>query len=259
MKAKSIALSIVGLLTGATLYVATSAHAGEMVQTAAVPAAGGGAGGGSLIDPITGAVTVGFDSHYIFRGTNLGENAPWGSVDLNVPLGSAFNLGLGAWYIHPTSPAGALPVDKNDELDLYASLGTTVGPLDVAVGYTAFIYPEADGGETNEVGISLGTSLGIFDASFGYYHDFDLETNYFEWALGTTFELTDRVGLSLGAALGHFEDKLSNVLITASLPIRISDSAVLEPYIAGSINGGDIEGPGRKDQLFGGASLSLSF
>ncbi len=263
MKTKTLSQLTFGLAACAALLLTAPAQAGPSgTSYSKAPVYTGDAGmmggGSSLLDPMTGAVSVGYDSHYFFRGTNLGKNAPWGSLDLNVPVGD-FSLDLGAWYINPVDPDGAILSDDNDELDLYASLGTTLGAFDVAVGYTAYIYPELSGGNTNEVGTSIGTAVGPVDLGFAYFYDWDLETHYFEWSGGTSLELSDRVALDLGVALAHFEDQYSHLLLTASLPIQLSDSAVFSPYIAGNIGGNDIKGPGREDKVFGGASISVSF
>lgn len=264
MKTKTISPLTIGLAACAALFAAATAQAGPSgsMYSSKAPVYSGDAGmtggGGSLIDPIIGSVSLGYDSHYIFRGTNFGENAPWGSLDLSVPLGD-FSLDLGAWYLNPTDPAGAILSDDNDELDLYISLGTSIGNFDVAVGYTAYIFPEFGNGTTNEGGVSIGTGIGPVDLGFSYFHDFDLETNYFEYSAGTSLELSDRMALDFGVALAHLGSSYSHVLVTASLPIQITDAAVFEPYVAGNITGSDIVGPGRDDQLFGGASISISF
>ena len=257
MKTKFFVFKTVSLLACASILFSSAAFAGEITSTQPISVAGS-----NLIDPITGAVSVGYDSKYIFRGTNLGKRAPWGSVDLSAPVGP-FTVDGGAWYTNPTKPAGAILVDQNDELDLYVSMSTDIGPLNLALGYTAYLFPESSASAQNELGVSLGTSLWILDLAFAYYHNFDIaplrRKNYFEWSAGSSFELTDRVGLSLGASLGHFETLFSNVLLFASLPVEVTDNLVVEPYIAGTIDGNDISGPGRADEFFFGASVNVSF
>ncbi|MEM7147800.1 MAG: hypothetical protein AAF591_22045 [Verrucomicrobiota bacterium] len=212
----------------------------------------------SLIDPITGAVSFGYDSTYFFRGTNFGKDAPWASFDFSVPI-SAFTIDGGVWYINPTSPSGAILSDDNDELDLYISATTTLGPVDVWVGYTAYIFPEFGSGSTNEIGVGIGTSISIVDLGFGYYHDFDLETNYFEYSIGTSMALNDFLSANVGVVLGHFEDTDFHGVVSGGLDVAITDAATFSAYIAYNFVGSEKPARGFEDGLFGGASISVGF
>jgi len=207
---------------------------------------------GGLLGEVGGELSAGYDTHYFFRGADLGENAVWTGLDFAIPLTEALELGIGAWYINPTKDA------FDDELDLYASLGTSIGALDVAVGYTAYIYPEADGGDTNEVGISVGTSVGMFSVGAGYYYDFDLEASYYEGTIGVEVPLGDSLSAGLSATGGFVESDYAHTTVAVEFPISLSDSASLTPYVAGVFPGSDVYGD-ADDEVFGGAAISVSF
>jgi hypothetical protein len=243
----------IGLFALAAAFTASPVKAGEMVEPIVVVEEET-----SLIAPMTGAVAVGYDSKYYFRGTNFGKNAPWGEVDLSVPLG-AFTIDAGAWYINPTSPDGAILSQDNDELDLYISATTTLGAVDLWVGYTAYIFPEFGSGSTNEVGVGLGTSISIVDLGFGYYHDFDLETNYFEYSIGTGMDLTDWMAANVGVVLGHFGSNDFHGVVSGGLDFALTDAATLSAYIAYNFVGTAKRDRGFEDGLFGGASVSVGF
>lgn len=259
MKTQSIAGNTIGILASVLLSAAVvpAAIAGEMLELTEPVTTSAPESRASLIDPVTGEVAIGYDSHYVFRGQVQGENSPWSSIDLNAPIGE-YDLDLGAWYMNQIDPrVGSLQPD--DELNLSASLGRNVGPVDVTVDYIAYLFPETNQQERHELGLRLETTVGPVDLGGAYYHDFELDSNYFQYWVAKWIELTDRVSLHLDVTLGHFEDNFSNVLLTASLAIQITETMWLEPFISGSIDGGDIVAPNRDDQLFGGASLSVVF
>ena len=103
MKIKTTTFKGLATLAGATLLLAASVNAGETAPSAkaVVPEATMS----SLIDPITGELSAGYDSHYMFRGINLGQEAPWVGAEFYVPLAfptGDYTLTLGAWYVNPT-------------------------------------------------------------------------------------------------------------------------------------------------------------
>jgi hypothetical protein len=251
---KLLAPYTIGLFACAAIFAAMPVTAGEMVEPTVIVVEENT----SLIDPLSGAVSVGYDSKYYFRGTNYGKNAPWGALDLSMPLG-AFTIDAGAWYINPTSPSGAILTNDNDELDLYISATTTLGVVDVWLGYTAYIYPEFGSGSTNEIAVGLGTSISIVDLGFGYYHDFDLETNYFEYSIGTSMDLNDFTAANIGVVLGHFGSNDFHGVVSGGLDFALTDAAMLSSYIAYNFVGTDKRDRGFENGLFGGASVSVSF
>jgi len=223
------------------------------ISTIFAAVAAGTASADSLLGTVGGTLSTGYDTDYYFRGANLGGNPVWTGLDLEIPLtDNGVALGLGAWYINPTD--GFI---SQDELDLYASIAADLGAVSVGLSYTAYIYPNA-GGDTNELGLTVGTSLGPVDVGIGYHYDLDLETNYIEASVGTSYELTDSLSVSLGATVGFLEEDYAHTTVVASLPIVISDNAVLEPYIAGVFTGDDVF-ESSDNEVFGGISLSVSF
>ena len=206
----------------------------------------------------SGSISVGYDTDYIFRGVNLGTDAAWGGVDTNFELAEGLSLNLGAWYINPTGGGR-----DNDELDLYAFLNTSVGDLDLGVGFTSYIFPEA-GGDTPEAALTLGYSIGVIDLGVLYAYDFDAEGSYIENTIGTTIEISDNVALELGTGISYGVDYygvdgFNNVFARAALPIALTETLTLSPYIAHSWAIDSLEDNGGDDELFGGASLSVKF
>ena len=234
----------------------TAAVLGCSALLALVPAfAGDHAAAG---EDLGAEVSVGYDTDYIFRGANLGQDLLWSDVNVSTSLSDGLGLNIGAWYANPTD-AG------DDELDIYAGVSTDLGGMSLDLGTTYYYYPGATGSNTLEFGAALGTSVGAFDVSLGVYHDIDTENTYVELGAGTSFDLTDNISLDLGATIGNNQDEvvggqadgLTAVTITVGAPIGLTDNASLTPYLG--INAGLDDNQDAGDEIFSGISLSVGF
>ena len=80
---------------------------------------------------------AGYNSSYIWRGVdqNTGSGAPYIGADLNTPLGIYF----GTWT------SGASGNGYGQEVDIYAGIKKSVGPVTIDVGVIEYRYP---GGNT---------------------------------------------------------------------------------------------------------------
>lgn len=320
MKMKSI-VKTVGILGCATFLVSAPAvKAGEMIAPMdPIPI---DTGFDNLLAPIETTFSAGYDTKYMFRGFDLGQEAVWTGLDFSLPFAMPigdFSLDFGAWYINPTEgsnnssgaigPAvGLLPYGPvynpkrgvpDDELDVYIGTSTTVGPIDVAFGYVHyFLGPEQSGGtglatgvnDQNELGLTLGTSIGPVDFGMEYAYNFDagkskpifvgpgtpgsvggfvpgpsnwLFGQYFEPSVGTGFELTDRVSLNLSCAAAWYGNQFSHYQFGLAAPVIIAENVVLEPYVAYMDNNDNARVGGEssfaRDTWFGGISLSVAF
>ncbi len=268
------ALRKVGALSAVSAISLGYAVAGPMtpapvVDSGTVPPPPPIDSGGGLWDSVGATLSVGVDSDYIFRGVDLGQNYVWSQLDLSVPIGETVELALGAWYTSAFN-------DEENELDLYASLGFDFGAWGLEVGYTHYDYPNgwlgdgsSNGGETNEAYISAGTTLWALDLAIAYYYDFDLEVHYVEATAATTFELTPYVSLdpSIGVSYIDLDDSgvsddsgWNHFFARLELPIALTESATLTPYIATSVALDYLEDDaGENDYFYGGVSLSVDF
>ena len=243
MKIRNIAAKTAAVLGCSALFALVPAIAGDHA------AAGGDLGA---------EVSVGYDTDYIFRGANLGQDLLWSDVNVSTSLSDGLGLNIGAWYANPTD-AG------DDELDIYAGVSTDLGGMSLDLGTTYYYYPGATGSNTLEFGAALGTSVGAFDVSLGVFHDIDTENTYVELGAGTSFDLTDNISLDLGATIGNNQDEvvggqadgLTAVTITVGAPIGLTDNASLTPYLG--INAGLDDNQDAGDEIFSGISLSVGF
>lgn len=234
----------------------TAAVLGCSALLALVPALAGDHA--AACEDLGAEVSVGYDTDYIFRGANLGQDLLWSDVNVSTSLSDGLGLNIGAWYANPTD-AG------DDELDIYAGVSTDLGGMSLDLGTTYYYYPGATGSNTLEFGAALGTSVGAFDVSLGVYHDIDTENTYVELGAGTSFDLTDNISLDLGATIGNNQDEvvggqadgLTAVTITVGAPIGLTDNASLTPYLG--INAGLDDNQDAGDEIFSGISLSVGF
>ena len=205
-------------------------------------------------EDIGAEVSVGYDTDYMFRGVNLGEDLLWSDVNVSTTLTDGLDLGVGAWYANVADDAG------NDELDIYAGLSTSMGDISLDLGATYYYYPDPVAGEgTLEFGVGFGTSAGPFDLSLGLYYDIDLEAAYYEVGAATSFDLTDTMAVDVGGAIGNADgDTLTALTFTIGVPITLSDSASLSPYVGVNIPLDDYE-DAFGDDIYSGLSLTVGF
>ena len=205
-------------------------------------------------EDIGAEVSVGYDTDYMFRGVNLGQDLLWSDVNVSTSLSDGLDLGVGAWYANVADDAG------NDELDIYAGLSTSMGDMSVDLGATYYYYPDPTAGEgTLEFGIGLGTSAGPIDLSLGLYYDIDLEAAYYEVGAATSFDLTDKMAVNVGGAISNADgDTLTALTFTIGVPITLSDSASLSPYVGVNIPLDDYEDE-FGDDIYSGLSLTVGF
>ena len=215
----------------------------------------------AIVEPapaIYGSLSLGYETTYLFRGVDFGDDAPWAGLDLNYDLDDTLSLNAGVWYINPTQN----PADS-DELDLYAFVTKTFGDLSVSVGGTYFYFAEADADAT-ELGGSLGYSLGFIDVGAVYYYDFETEGHYYEANVSKGFDLTDTVALGLASGIGFGEDYYgvsggNHVYVTAGLTFALTETMSLDVYVGGNFVLDDLSDQGEDDDVHGGASVSIAF
>ncbi|MFT4546114.1 MAG: hypothetical protein ACI8XO_000250 [Verrucomicrobiales bacterium] len=244
-------VTTLGIMGGAAFLAAAPVKAGTPVAPvtpAPVPSS------------IGAEVSLGYDTHYIFRGFNYGENLVWAGVDLGVPLTEGLSLNLGSWY-------GTLAEDSYDELNLLAGLSYDLGAFEIGVGAIWYYYPQGfDGGglgidDSLELGASIGTNFMGLDLGLGYYYDLEEEGSYIELGAEKAIEISDSVALVAGTSVGYARDYygvdgFNAVGASLSLPIALGDRTTLKPYIAATW---EIDESGQDDEVYGGVSLSVSF
>lgn len=151
------------------------------------------------------SATFGWESAYVFRGVQLGEETFHPAIDVSYDAGFASIYG-GVWT--------ALPLDDaegeafGDEVDVYAGAAFGVSDLiTVDVGFTYYIYPNAEenfyDAPDNTFEIFTGVAFEVFLAPAIYaYYDFDLENFTLEASGGYSVDVYEGASIDLGAFLG---------------------------------------------------------
>jgi hypothetical protein len=210
---------------------------------------------------------VGYNSEYIFRGVDLGDDAYEYGLNFAGSCDCGLDWSAGIWSISPDGEDGNV-----DELDIYASVSKDLGFGSVAVGFTAYTY---DGGGSDDAEVFLGLSaepIAGLDAGLTVYFGTDgilQDQVLLEGSLGYTFTINDKVGANIGVVYGYVadeglggyvsEDGSAYYAATLSFDVALSDEITFSPYVS------YVDGVGKRltsqeqDGFIGGAKVSFSF
>jgi len=257
-------------LTLTTLLAATG-----LAQTAAATAPA----------PVAYDLTAGYDSEYYYRGLWFSNQNAWYNLGASKKLSDTTTLNALAYYTSSNDRRSSY-----QELDLGANLAYDAGFATLTTGYTYFFFFDGYAGNgygqtfAHELFVSAAKSIAGVNVTATYAYDLYIDASYAEIAVDKSFALSDSTSLVLKAAAGYSiggyytafdgngyniggESVWTHVALTASLPIALSKTATLTPYIAYNMSGaGRTEtntintSLGSEDnQLFFGASIKAVF
>jgi len=210
---------------------------------------------------------VGYNSEYIFRGLDLGDDAYEYGLDFAGSCDCGLDWSAGIWSISPDGEDGNL-----NELDIYAAVSKDLGFASAAVGFTAYTY---DGGQADDAEVFLGLSaepIAGLDAGLTVYFGTDgnlQEQVLLEGSLGYTYNINEKVGANIGVVYGYVadeglggyasEDGSAYFAATLSFDVALSDDLTFSPYVS-YIEGEEKRiGAGTQDGVIGGAKVSFAF
>jgi uncharacterized protein (TIGR02001 family) len=155
------------------------------------------------------SVSADLASAYVFRGATFNDGLVLqpGMEAAGFPIPeSAGSLSVGVWgNVDLDDYDGALKDNAFSEVDLYASYSLPVEAFDLTVGYTEYLYPNAELEADREV--SLGAGYGCMLApSVTAYYGVDggiKESLYVEAGIGHDLAVSDAISLGLSATLGY--------------------------------------------------------
>jgi hypothetical protein len=258
-------------LTLTTLLAATG-----LAQTTAAPAAA----------PVSYDLTAGYDSEYYYRGLWFSNQNAWYNLGASKKLSDKTTVSALAYYTSSNDRRSLY-----QELDLGASVAYDAGFATLTAGYTYFFffngYLGGGAGQTfaHELYLSAAKTVGPVNVTATYAYDMYINAGYAELAADKSFTLNDSTSLVLKAAAGYSiggyytlfnpangqnvgtESVWTHVLLSASLPIALSKTATLTPYVSYNMSGagrsesniGSVSLGGDEDQLFFGFSLKAVF
>jgi hypothetical protein len=252
-------MKLKSLLILAAAVLSTSAFAGVAAKAPAViqPVAE---------EPLGFTATIGYDTHYVFRGVLFAENLVSAGIDGIIPLTDMLSLNVGAWYGTSADDSGVFGAGGSfHELDLYAALLVKVGDATVGLKFTEYLYDgTAAVDDIPEVGIIATVPLGFVDLTAGVYYDFTADGVYGEIGISKSIPITDTISLVPGVLVSAAEDYygvsgFNHIKVGLSLPIKLTSTATLTPYVAGNFPLGDLDDLGEDSRVYGGIALSVAF
>lgn len=247
-------------------------------------AAAGVAAGMMLLGTAKAGETLPFDvevgadlfSHYVWRGFVVTDD-PVLQPSLTLSM-AGFSLNV--WGSMDLTDVNEEPGDdyRLQEVDYTLSYGfTATEGLDVEVGVIDYTFAGAK--STAEVYGSVALSMVPYvTPSITAYYDFDeAEGWYFSAALDSSFALTEKLGLDLGASLGYADasynefywgvadDGLNDLNFSAGLSYQVNDmfsigiSAGYMVLVGSDVKDAAEAGDMATDQFFMGVSASFAF
>ena len=263
MKLSSLFVPILSVAFAASSFAGTSS--GKACTTCTPPPAAAE----GLFDNIGATATLGYDTNYIFRGVQFAEQLLSGSVDVPIAINKQFTLDLNAWF-GTSADDSAAPFaggGSYEELDLSASVLGKFGPVTGGLKYTWYNYLGNAGKyveDVNEIGLTLATTLSVVDLSAGVYYDFTAQGWYYEAAVAHTFKINDWLSLVPGVLISFATDYYgvnggNTIKPSLAIPIKLTKSATLTPYIAGNLPFGSLDSLGEQSRVYGGVALSVTF
>ena len=264
MKLNTLAFSIVGALALALPAFAGTAPAKNPAPVAPAPE-----------EDLGFTLGVAYDSSYVFRGAEFGNNWISTAISLDIPLVDKVTATLDANY-------GDLAGDDDnfiggqsyERLELGAGIAYDLGAAEVGVGYRWYHHMGdlsnilEDG---HEVGLTLASSVGPVNFGLGGYYDFAIDGWYLEAAVNTEIKVNDVFSIVPGANIGYAidyswhiqdfkSDNFTHVGVSVAFPVKLTSRATLTPYVAANFPLDAIDDRISDDNIiYGGVSLSVKF
>ncbi len=236
-------------------------------------------------NPVALDLTACYDGEYYYRGLWFSNQNASYNLGASKKLSDTTTLNALAYYTSSNDRRSSY-----QELDLGASLAYDAGFATLTAGYTYFFFFDGYAGNgagqtfASEFFVSAAKTVGPVNVTATYAYDLYIDASYAELAVDKTFALTDSTSLVLKAAAGYSiggyytafdlggynvgtESVWTHVALTASLPIALSKTATLTPYVAYNISGAgrtetntaNIGLGSDEDQLFFGAAIKAVF
>jgi len=207
--------------------------------------------------------SVGWDSHYFFRGELLQENTIWAQLSYDLALTDSLSLNLTPWFLQDVD------TDYN-ELNLTGALTYTVEPWAFSLGYAGYYYPRKSLGgnegidDEQEMNAAVSRTFGNLTATLLGVYNFTRDAFYFELAVDYGIEITDSLSLTPGVVLGWDTDyyaggtDVNHVALRLAADYQLAPWCTLSPYLAGNLPMGHLDQDYGND-IYGGVSLTVAF
>jgi hypothetical protein len=234
---------------------------------------------------VSGDAYVGVYDKYLWRGINLSGSQPvlQGGVDLSA-MGFTLSYWTNVQLSH--SPQGDIDTDGDGINDTSILDGDEATETDIVLDYTFDVndllsvsvgdiyYTFNVPGSTHELYLGLALNT-VLSPSFTVYYDWDaaneadLDGLFYSASIGHTLELSDSLGLSLGALasynqespfLGDYSD-FHNYELSASLDYALNDNVGLSASFlySDALSDEAEDFGGIEDETVAGLSVAFNF
>ena len=215
---------------------------------------------------------VGYNSEYIYRGVDLGDDA----FEYGLAVAGEADNGL-VWRasIWSISPDGTDTNTSPDELDINAEIEKDLGFGKLAAGFTAYTYDSSaanPAGDDSEVYLGLSAQQSGVDFGLTVFYGTDGaldEQVLLEGTIGYGFTVSNNVSGKIGVAYGYMLDEgkggYSNddggVYTSAilSFDVTISEDITFSPYVKYIDGSTNRIGAAAHNGVIGGAAVKFSF
>ena len=210
---------------------------------------------------IESSASVGYNTEYIYRGANLGEDLV--NFDLSLSGSTDFaDWSIGLWHGSWEGSVDETRVHATASKCISDSLTVKAGIVNHSnTGGGLFIEDRLEavvGASTNLGGIELSAAAYFNASDDDYEHDV-----YYEVGASYSQELGASLTGTVGATVGIWDsdplfglaDDVTFVAITGALSYAATDSITLKAHITHSISDDWV----LDDETFGGASVSVKF
>ena len=210
---------------------------------------------------IESVISAGYNSDYVYRGVNLGEDQVSLSLDAS---GSAAGLDWNVGLFHGTSQGGLV---SQDETRISAGITKAVQEsVDFNAGLisTSYVGGPFANGDRLEVYTGLSTTIACIDLSAtAFFNTTDAYTGdvYYEISASYSVDVADNVSATLGATYGNWDedpvalglDDVDFLSLSAALNISLDDNISASVGVTHVITDTAI----TEDETVIGASLSF--
>lgn len=220
-------------------------------------------------------LSAGYDSSFLFRGVDFGDNWISTALSLDVPLVDKVTANVDVNY-------GSLADDQDNfvgnqsyqRLEVAGGLTYDAGAAQIGLGYRWYHHMgdlSSAFEDGHEVGLTVASSVGPINVGLGGYYDFAIEGYYLEFAVNSEIKVTDKFSIVPGANIGYaidyswhdrdfVSDGFAKVGVSIAFPIKLTQNATLTPYVAANFPMEALDDSNvDEDSVYGGVSLSVRF
>lgn len=202
---------------------------------------------------------IAWESAYVFRGEQFAHSYMAPGVD--IAYGDFY---AGIW--------AALPVSSNPaydtEIDYYIGHGIALdNGIELDIGATYYTFPSIDTdffSSDNSLEFYIGGSIEApFSPSAYFFHDIDLDTFTFEFAVGESFMLEDDLSFDVDVYGGHVAVSGSGNYLYYGVSAGLSYTLTPAAAVSATLNYGGSEERlifgNKRDKLWIGFSVTAGF